>query len=64
MRLLADQGKEVQSFRRPATVIGTKAATRSLSEWMGRRGKPDDRKPGNLFRKRKNPTSREEKGKK
>jgi hypothetical protein len=34
-----DQGKGLKSFRRPATVIGTKAAKTPLSERMGRRGK-------------------------
>lgn len=31
LEMFPDQGKEVESFRRPATVIGTKAATKPLS---------------------------------
>jgi hypothetical protein len=34
-----EQGKEVKRFRRPATVIGTKAAGKPLSARTGRRGK-------------------------
>jgi len=44
------QGKEVQIFRRPATVIVTRTAECHCCDenTMGRRGCQDDRKPGDL----------------
>ena len=36
LEMFPDQGKEVESFRRPATVIGTKAAVMPLSQRDGK----------------------------